>query len=109
MIDPIASQRPSPLGPPLRPDAAARPQRSGETAPGAADGAFANTLRQQLEQVSRIQEEADAGVQRLMTGESQNITEVFTAARKAELAFGLMMEIRNKLVEAYAELRQVRV
>lgn len=66
-------------------------------------------MRQQLEAVSQMQAEANEGVQRLLTGESQNITEVFSAARKAEVAFSLLMELRNKLVDAYEQLRQVRV
>jgi flagellar hook-basal body complex protein FliE len=70
---------------------------------------FAQQLRQQLEQVNKMQAEADAGVQNLLTGRTDNITEVFTTARKAEVAFSLLMEIRNKLVDAYSELKQLRV
>lgn len=72
-------------------------------------GEFAGMLRAQLERVNQMQSEADRELQRVLTGESQNLTEVFVAARKAEVAFSLMMEIRNKLVDAYEELRQLRV
>ncbi len=70
---------------------------------------FANVLKRQLEQVSQMQTEADQSVQDLLTGRTDNITEVFTTARKAQLAFSLLMEIRNKLVDAYTELNQMRV
>lgn len=100
MVDRIA---PDPIGP-LRP---ALPTSRGA---GRADGPdFASRLREQLEQVSQMQTEAEQGIQNLVTGQTDNITEVFTAARKAEIAFSLLMEIRNKLVDAYAELRQLRV
>jgi len=66
-------------------------------------------VKEQLLKVSRMQSEADEKVQKLLTGESQNLTEVFTAARKAEVAFSLLMEIRNKLVNAYEELKNMRV
>jgi flagellar hook-basal body complex protein FliE len=56
-----------------------------------------------------LQTEADAGVQKLMTGQTDNVAEVFTATRKAGIAFDLLMEIRNKLMDAYSELRQMRV
>lgn len=56
-----------------------------------------------------MQADADRNVENLLTGETQNITEVFVAARKAQVAFSLLMEIRNKLVDAYTELRQLRV
>ena len=56
-----------------------------------------------------MQVEADEGVQSLLTGRTDNITGVLTTARKAEVAFSLLMEIRNKLVDAYSELKQLRV
>jgi len=84
----------------------APPQRA--AAPPAEQG-FAATLRRQLEQVSQMQNEAETGVQNLLTGRTQNITEVLAAARKAEVAFGLLMEIRNKLTEAYTELKRMPV
>ena len=70
---------------------------------------FASLVRQQLEKVNAMQSEADTEVRKLLTGESQNLTEVFTAARKAEVAFSLLMEIRNKLVDAYQEIKNLRV
>ncbi len=70
---------------------------------------FASLVRQQLEKVNAMQSEADHEVRKLLTGESQNLTEVFTAARKAEVAFSLLMEIRNKLVDAYQEIKNLRV
>lgn len=78
-------------------------------APAAEGGEFTQTLREQLEQVNRVQTDAERQVESLLTGESQDITGVFTAARTAQVAFSLLMEIRNKLVDAYVELRQMRV
>lgn len=81
-------------------------QPRGPAGPGGG-GAFAQTLRQQLEQVSALQKQADVGVEQLMTGQAHNVTEVFVAARQAEVAFSLLMEIRNKLVDAYHELKRM--
>lgn len=103
MIEPVAPEPGGPLTPP-RP---ASPGRPAERVAGGAD--FAGLLRRQLEEVGRMQAEADAGVEHLLTGQTDNITGVFVAARKAEVAFSLLMEIRNKLLDAYQELRQLRV
>lgn len=62
-----------------------------------------------LNEVNRLQTEADQGVQRLLTGETNNVAEVFAASNKAGIAFDLLMEVRNKLVEAYQEIQQMRV
>jgi flagellar hook-basal body complex protein FliE len=70
---------------------------------------FATALRAQLKQVNEMQSEADANVQKLVTGESASMVDVFAAARKAQVAFGLLMEMRNKLVDAYQELQNMRV
>jgi len=48
-------------------------------------------------------------VQKLLTGETDNVAEVFSASKKAGVAFDLLMEIRNKLVDAYNEVQQMRV
>lgn len=70
---------------------------------------FLSMVREQLEKVSQMQSEADDNVQKLLTGESANMTEVFTAARKAQVAFSLLLEIRNKLLDAYNDVQNMRV
>jgi len=70
---------------------------------------FKSILLDSLDEVNRLQQEADRGVQRLMTGETDNVAEVFTAVNKAGIAFDLLMEVRNKLVTAYDEIKQMRV
>jgi flagellar hook-basal body complex protein FliE len=78
--------------------------------PGATGGKdFQSVLLESLAQVNQLQQEADAGVERLATGQTDNVAEVFSAVRKAEVAFGLLMEIRNKLLDAYQEVQQMRV
>ncbi len=88
----------------------------GPTSPAPANGTaapvgkdFKSHLLESLEKVNQLQLEADEGVQKLLTGETDNVAEVFTATRKAGIAFDMLMEIRNKLMEAYTELRQMRV
>lgn len=102
MVDPISPHHLTPIAPPVRVTTPQHGQPVGETD-------FTAQLRQQLEQVSQMQAEAEEGIQKLLTGQTDNITAVFATARKAEVAFSLLMEIRNKLVDAYSELRQLRV
>lgn len=93
-------------------DGAGRLQRPGGPATQAAavEGRdFKSYLLESLEKVNQLQSEADAGVQKLLTGETNNVAEVLTASRKAGVAFDLLMEIRNKLMEAYGEIKQMRV
>lgn len=70
---------------------------------------FRSFLLESLEKVNQLQTEADQGVQKLLTGETDNVAEVFSASKKAGVAFDLLMEIRNKLLDAYSEVQQMRV
>ncbi len=70
---------------------------------------FKEYLLESLDKVNQLQTEADVGVQKLMTGETNNVAEVFSLSKKAGAAFDLLMEIRNKLMDAYEELKQMRV
>jgi flagellar hook-basal body complex protein FliE len=70
---------------------------------------FKSYLLDSLSKVNELQSEADAGVQKLLTGQTDNVAEVFSASRKAGIAFDLLMEIRNKLMDAYSEIKQMRV
>ena len=105
MPDPIQLQHLAEIGKikPSGPGAAAPGQ------PGQASPSFAETLLQSLDEVKRLQDEATAGVNRFLTGETNNPDEVFSAIRKADVAFSLLMETRNKLIEAYRELKEMRV
>ncbi len=93
------------------------PPVGGVNAPGsasplgkvAAGGDFKSILLDSLNEVNRLQAEADQGVQALMTGETENVAEVLAAANKAGIAFDLLMEVRNKLTDAYREIQQMRV
>lgn len=70
---------------------------------------FKTILLDSLEEVNRLQQEADRGVQRLLTGETDNVAEVMHAVNKAGIAFDLLMEVRNKLTDAYREIQQMRI
>jgi len=79
--------------------------------PKATEGgaSFKDVLLQSLDQVNRLQQEASQGVERLATGQTTNVAEVFSAVKKAGTAFDLLMEMRNKLIDAYKEVQQMHV
>jgi flagellar hook-basal body complex protein FliE len=105
MPDPLSIQGLQP-GQPLQPAGATR----GADASQAVDGkSFREVLLDSLDHVNQLQQEATAGIERVVTGETDNMAEVFTAVRKADVAFSMLMEMRNKLVDAYREIQQMRV
>ena len=77
---------------------------------GEAEGpTFAETLTSSLEKVNDLQKEADAAIKDFVTGETRNITETMIAVNKADLAFRLTMQVRNKIVEAYQEVLRTQI
>lgn len=84
------------------------PASSGATT-GADGKSFKDTLLDSLNEVNRLQQEASDGVEKLATGQTDDFAGVFSAVRKADVAFSMLMEMRNKLVEAYQEIQQMRV
>lgn len=90
----------------VNPSSAALPPKPVEPVQGKD---FKSILVDSLSEVNRLQNEADAGVQRLLRGETDNVAEVMAAANKAGIAFDLLMEVRNKLTEAYDEIKQMRI
>jgi flagellar hook-basal body complex protein FliE len=70
---------------------------------------FKDLLIASIEEVNRLQAEATRARIDLASGRTDNVAEVFTSVRKAGIAFDLLMQIRNKLQEAYDEIKQIRV
>lgn len=59
--------------------------------------------------VNKMQTDADEMVHSMLTGGDVNEAEVLTAVQKADLAFRMMMQIRNKLMDAYREVQQIQI
>jgi flagellar hook-basal body complex protein FliE len=73
------------------------------------DKSFKNVLLDSIHDVNALQQDADRAVEGLFTGEDVNPAEVLTAVQKADLAFRMMMQVRNKLVAAYDEVKNIRI
>ncbi len=72
-------------------------------------GGFRDFLLDNLEKVNQMQSEAHSAVEGLVTGTETDITKVVGAVEKADVAFQTLMSVRNKLVESYKEVMQMRL
>jgi flagellar hook-basal body complex protein FliE len=72
-------------------------------------GDFKSLLMESINEVNKLQAEAEQATTNLATGKTEKVAEVFTAVKKAELAFQTLMQIRNKLMDAYDEIKQIRI
>ena len=84
-------------------------ERPGAPAPGDAEGpSFSDTLKQALGEVSGLQQEAKDAIGAFLKGEPVELHEVMTAAEEAGIALEMLIEIRNKLTEAYRTVMQMQ-
>ena len=67
---------------------------------------FEEVLAGYLKQVNKLQHQSDNAVRQLATGKKENIHETMIAIEKASISFQMMMQIRNKIIEAYQEIKR---
>jgi flagellar hook-basal body complex protein FliE len=72
-------------------------------------GSFIEHLKAGISDVNAQHKTADSMAIDLTTGKSQNIHETMLAATQAELSFNLMVQVRNKVLEAYQEVMRMQV
>ena len=72
-------------------------------------GDFLETLKGFMSEVNQLQKEAGESINRLAAGDVSNVHDVMIAVEKASVSFELMMEIRNKIIEAYHEVMRMQM
>lgn len=70
---------------------------------------FTKTLKEAIGTVNQLHQTADRKMQELATGKSQNVHETMIAAEKADIALRLMVQVRNKMIDAYQEIMRMQV
>ena len=70
---------------------------------------FKDLLIEGIQQVNSMQQDADQAGQELMTGGDVDPSSVLTSIQKADMSFRMMMQIRNKLIQAYQEIKEIRI
>jgi len=83
--------------------------RKGPAESGPSKTSFSDHLMDSIKQVDSMQKTADTMATDLVSGKSENIHETMLAASHAELSFNLMVQIRNKGLEAYQEVMRMQV
>ena len=80
--------------------------REGEIAPARAESGagFSASLSEALAEVSDLGKETRQKAEALARGEPVEIHELMVAMNKSEIAFNLMLEVRNKIVDAWQRL-----
>jgi flagellar hook-basal body complex protein FliE len=105
MVDSVGPLRPeySPL------EVRQRQETTQGEKPAAGGASFKDVLKKSIQEVNQLQQEADAAIRELATGKRDDYAGVITAVQKADVAFRTLMQVRNKLIDAYQEFNRMRV
>jgi flagellar hook-basal body complex protein FliE len=76
--------------------------------PQAGAANFQNMFSGFLKDVNEMQIKADQSIQKMVSGEIKDVHQVMLAVGEAKTAFNLLLEIRNKTMEAYQEVMRMR-
>ncbi|MEX0744248.1 MAG: flagellar hook-basal body complex protein FliE [Phycisphaeraceae bacterium] len=81
--------------------------------PSAADDAsspqFKDVMMKHIDQVNQLQQDADTAIEDLVSGKRDDMDAVLMAKQKADIAFQMLLQVRNKMMDAYEEVKQIRV
>lgn len=97
---------PAPIGPIRIPDPSsiALPRHAPHDA-----GGFATVLGDAVGMVEAFQRDASRKVGSFLSGENEDLHTAAMSVQRAELAFELFQQVRNKVVQAYQEVMRMQV
>ena len=76
-----------------------------ELGKAAGDGPnFSSQLQTAFNHIEQLHADADQQITGLLSGQGEDIHKVMIAVEKANLSFQLMMQVRNKIVQAYRDV-----
>ncbi|OPY83725.1 MAG: flagellar hook-basal body protein FliE [Syntrophorhabdus sp. PtaU1.Bin153] len=70
---------------------------------------FGDILKDSIQKVGELEKQADTEVEKLAKMENQDIHSTMIAIEKADISFQLMMQVRNKIINAYEEMMRIQV
>lgn len=79
------------------------------TAGSGAQKSFDAWMTSQINHVNAQVHTADTQVQALAVGEADNLHQVMQSLEKAKLSFELMVQVRNRVLEAYQDIMRMQI
>jgi flagellar hook-basal body complex protein FliE len=78
-----------------------------DPAPGTSK--FGDFLHSAFNKVNELQLEGDEAVRQMVSGENTDIHNTMITLQKAEVSFELLMQVRNKIVAAYDQIKNTQM
>ena len=72
-------------------------------------GEFQKVLAGTINELQSLNNNATDSVQKFLSGENEELHTTILATQKAEMAFELGLQVRNKVVDAYQEIMKMQM
>ena len=103
-----ASSPIAPEGPALR-EMQANGLSPSQSVSGTEPSSFGQVLKDSIDKVNQYQADADHATKELIAGRNKNIHETMLTVERADASLKMMMQVRNKVLEAYKEIMKMQV
>lgn len=90
-------------------DEAPAAMRPGAALPGASDLPFARMVSEGLHALDAQLKASQVDLQQLALGETHNLHEVMIRLEESRIAFQLMLQARNRVLEAYQDVMKMQI
>jgi len=70
---------------------------------------FQETLAGFVNNVNDLQSSADTAIDKMASGEATDVHDVMVAVEKAKVSFDLLLQVRNKMLDAYKQIMQMQI
>jgi flagellar hook-basal body complex protein FliE len=79
------------------------------SSPNESGKSFADTLKEAVSSVNELQKSSDKFAQNIATGKTDDVAGAMISAEKADIALRVMVQVRNKIIDAYQEVMKMQV
>ena len=86
-----------------------QPNKSDQKPKSNSDNSFGNMVHDYLSKVSDDGETASEETQKVLADKKENVHDAMVALEEASLSFQMMLEVRNRILESYQELKRTQV
>jgi len=73
------------------------------------DGSFGSVLKDAIQDINNLQNDADKAIAKVQLQDAGSIHDAMIALEKAGISFQVMMQVRNKILDAYQEVMRMQV
>ncbi len=70
---------------------------------------FSDYLNSTLDQVINADKKSESAIEKLNTGEAENMHQVMLAVSEADISMRMLVQVRNKALDAYDNIMQMQI